>query len=486
MSTADRLRQIQRHERLRELMCAKVEKMATKGLAHAALSDKQKEFIQHEVDLLIHSGDARESCLERIATSLKVFVEPPRKTQSALEVKTASAKLAVPTTSSKPAAPAEDKKKVAKPSSVSALDDHETSADRRRVVPPSVVHADDVWAELCHRDVEEYNCSLAAQRRVVKKKEEEQRQFLEAQVERRRQLRVAAHEEELRQAKLEEEQRKVFEAEEIKKKELVKQKLAAEKKLRDEQLAHALERKMREEVAKKLENEAQAKQAQVECAKETELQNAKRLKQKEEVLKFQEINKVFEEMKSQQRQKEADYDKEQQRLYLEKLAKQERDRDEALVKLFEKQKKQGQIASEMAASVLVKAAEDERKAQEYTAKKEAERLAALKRKQDKEEQEKMKVKQTLALQILEKEQVRLHQRDELLHQREEIKKEVQQAMQQERQRAAMEKMKKERQRALLEEQIDARSQSRIVHMSEDERKLNAKLIEKVLSPQRTH
>lgn len=463
MSQVDRIRNAQRHERLRELMATKVER-----LSKTNLTDKQREFIRHEVDLLIHNGDASESSLHRVAASLRVFSERPQPSSTTPQ----------PTTKR---APSDFSKRATEKPTVSPLESADAAHRRQN---PSEAHADDVWAHLSKRDAEEFAREQLEHRKLLKRKENEQRNFLETQVNRRTEMKMQRAEEERQEAARDKEQVRIWQIEEQRKKDDLRNRLANERQMRDDQLRLAKEKKARDETSRREEDLRQAEQIRDAIRKEEEQNELKKLKTKEEVAKFQAINRMHEEEKQREREREAEMDKVHQRQHLERLAKQEQERDEALAKMHEKQRHQQTMATQMQASVAEKAADDERKAKEYALKKEQQEAAEAQRKADKQSQEKTKIKQYLAMQLLERENQRAEERARQERLREQMKRDVESAEREEYMRNLRRKEKQDYQRQLLEQQMTEKSTSAPVFMTDEERRLNAKLIDRASQPSR--
>ncbi|CUG88238.1 Hypothetical protein, putative [Bodo saltans] len=449
-------------------MANKVEKMAK-----STLNAQQREFIRSEVDLLIHNGDASESSLHRVAASLRVFADRPQAVAPPSRRSPSENGISIKKNDAKPSINAAASKATAV---------NESSTARRP--PPSEVHAGDVWAHLSKRDAEEFAKEQLEHRKLLKRKEDEQRNFLEAQVQRRTEIKLRHEEDERAKAAIEMEQVRLWQIEELKKKDEVKKKLADDRQQRDEQLRLAKEKKAREEILRREDDERQAAAIREAIRKEEELNEVKRIRQKEEVAKFHAINKMHEDAKQRERDREAEMDKVHQKLYLERLAKDERERDQSLAKMHEKQRHQQTMATQMQASVAERAADDERKAKEYASKKEAQAAEEARKKAERQDQEKTKIKQYLAMQILEREQKQDEERDRQEKLRLQMKQDVEAAERAEHERLLLRKQKQDHQRVLLEQQMTERENQRPVYMTDEERRLNAKLIDKALAPKR--
>ena len=476
---SDKQKVAQRHQRLRDLMVTKVEKMITHG-TDKKLTDAQREFVVQEVDLLLHSGDARESSLQRIATQLRVL-NPTAAPRAATQP--------VPTAEKEKhhhhhkTSKAVENAAAATPEAANGKSIDEEGS-KRRIRLPQEVHSGDLWAKMAEVDVLDYNREIVEARRIAKKKYEEQCRFLDQQVAKRKEVEQRLVVEEKEVAKEVERQRELWEQEAKKLEESRKERFVQERRQRDEQLEQARLRKVREAEVLKKEDKVLAEKLRLEAIKEQEVNQQRKLKAREEVARAQEFNRQFKEGRAQQLAKDVELDKEHQRMSVERLEKQEREREEALLKMQERQKRQHIMAARMETSVAEKAAEDEKKAQAYMDRVTAEQQQEEQKKLEKQAAEKLRMRQYLNLQILEREKARAKELEEVEKLREQSKRLAEEEERREREKRLVEKQKALLHRKDIEAQMERRSQIHEVFMSEKEKQLNSKILSKVDSPKK--
>lgn len=507
---ADRIRNAQRHERLKELLTQKVEKMListnpTERKA-AVLSDTQRDFVNQELDLMLHSGDASEKSISRLVAQLRVLTTSgdAAKNQQKYYVNAKSddgsqvsgahkkhrharsdngskvssvrpspsqiANLAVKGPSpGLQAAKSSNNNKHSKQFVEASIMAHSPS----RKDQLSALHDHDMWAKMCAKDQENFFREKQMEKKVGKEKAEEQRLYLDQQVALRKNKKQTVVQEERLFVQHEMQQLEIWKAQEEKEVARKKSRFDEERKARDEQLDLARARKHEEAEVLRLVDVEQAKKSQTEYAKEQKMIEVKKLKTKDEVAKFHEYNSQFQDSRKNQLEKERSMDREHQRLFLERLEKQEQEREDALLKMHERQKRQFVMASKIQGSQAEKSRTDEDKAAVYLARTEAKNDATKKAKLDKEKDEKVKLKQYLTLQMLAKEKDAAERRAQLEDQKVQVKMEMEESERREAQRRVKEKQKSLRHRAEIEDQIREHAQRRNVIMTETEMRLNA-------------
>jgi hypothetical protein len=509
MPTADRVRLAQRHEKLRDLMTDKVVERVGRRVSEA-----EREYIAQEVDMLIHRGENSDAALTTIASHVRHLTPassqvsaPPTKDRirdhnakpAAAPPPYARTRDSAPSTVVEAARAADayikqqqqqlqqqQKQQSRKlppgltPELMAALENSDAQAStQRRLQDPTDAHRDDLWARMAEKDVEQHNRELLEERRRAKKLEDEQRAYLDQQIALRERKVVATKVDEQKFVVEEQRQKKLWE-EDIKKKEAEKKRRFAEEKAsRDAQLDAARQRKAIEEARRRQEDAEAAVRDREAYEKEQELIKERKVRAKEDVVKAQQFNKHFEEVRTTEKSKEKAKDLEHQRLFLERLRKQDEERELALVKMHEKQRHQQQIAYQMQAGYETKAADDERKALEHKRKREAEELAREREVAEKAAAQKVKQRQYLMLQMIEREEGRKKDREDMETQKRRIEAELDAAERKEAERLLVTKKRNEDHRKAIEGQIVAsEARHRPLYMSEAEKRLNSPILRK--------
>lgn len=536
---ADNIRNAQRHERLRDMMTAKIAKVVEHGTNKGAVVTKQRrqadgdggtlgaltaqevDYVRNEVDLLLHTGDASEASLNRIAMQVRMMAEnrkrggssgtgpaplPPLKPR----VPSSTTNYSDAPESHAPTASAANKRDSRKPGAAGLQDArvsvhayatstsnplnpagslHPASPPRNKfkdVTPERIARSKefyaedgfDPWALMMEKDKEAFCNEIVMQRRANRQKEDEQRIVLDQQVKRRVDKKQQLIDEERARAKEEAALIKEYELREQKQKQEIKKKHEAEKKMLEEQVVMSKARKLEEKRVYQEEERKRAEDIQraIQQEKETVIEEKRAVRIERE--KFHEFNKANKDVHRIQKEKEAQEDHKLQQQFLEKLGKEERDRDEALARLHERMTRQAEMAHKIQSKWQEKSADDERKATDFAAKKAAAEEAVERGKREKEEREKLKLRQALALQVMDKEQRKAKAREEFLSYRKVFAKEVEAAQQDEVERRHIQKRKLDEQRALLEAQLKEKEKIKAVTMTEAEKQINNRLLEK--------
>ena len=536
---SDRIRNAQRHERLRDMMTTKIAKMVEHGTNKGAVVTKQRkqsdndggtlgaltqqevEYVRNEVDLLLHTGDATEGSLNRIAMQVRMMADtrkkgggsgipqPKPRIPSSASNYSQVASEAAPSTSV-PAASTAVKRDSRKPGAAGLQDArvsvhaYATSTSNplnpagslqpsspprnkfKDVTPERVARTKqfttedpfDPWALLQEKEKEAFCNEIVMQRRATRKKEDEQREVLDQQVQRRMMKKQELIQEERARAREEAKLIKEYEDQEFKRKMEIKKKHEEEKRMLEEQAALSKQRKLEEKLSYQDEERkrALAIQKAIELEKEALIEEKRAVRQERE--KFHEFNKANKDIHRIQKEKEAKEDHRLQQEFLAKLAKEEGEREEALAKLHERMTRQAEMAHKMQTKWQEKSSDDERKAREFAAKKAAAEEAEERAKREREELQKIKLRQALALQVKDKEEKKAKAREEFLSYKKVFSKEVEAAQQDELQRRLLHKKKIEEQRALLEAQLKEREKIKVVTMTEAEKQINSRLLEK--------
>ena len=492
MSKADSIKLAQRHEKLRELMTAKVVKL----VGHK-LSDAEKDRCMQEVDLLLHRGDATEQALQLLANQLRALTPAPgqgRGKAGGSQVSATMAAAHAPSGGSavnvhaaaKRADAAVGTKPATKPPSAPAtmkseflLDPEDDQVSRQRCrVAPAQVAAEDLWAKIAQKEVEAFNRDTLQYRRSLKKKEEEQRLFLDTQVQVRKQKAVAVREDEKKYGVEEQRQLDVWRDEERRQAEARKRRFAEEKASRDAQLELAKDKRAREEAKRKIEDELAAARDRAAYEKEQEAIKERRIRAREEVVKAQQFNAEFNKVKAGEKAKERAEDVKHQQMFLERLAKQDAEREMNLVKMQEKQRRQQQIAFQMESTLADKAKVDEEKAEEYRHARVAKAEAEERARAEKAAAAAVKQRQYLVLQMLEHEERRKAEREKFLAEKEAAKESLEAAERKEHEKTIRAKEAAQKHRREIEAQMAMKAKVKTTYMSDAERKLNMPLLAK--------
>lgn len=460
------------HGTNRQAVATKQRRQVDDGLGGTlgSLTDQEIMFVRSEVDRLIQAGDASEASLNRIAMQVRV-----------------AAKGALPQAKSKPTLEGPPTQKVTRSAPEALPSLNSSKHDRSSFLPDALAAAKefyaedgvDPWAVMYEKDKEEYNKEIIAQRRANRKKEAEQRDYLDKQVQARVEVKKRLVEEEHARAKEDLRQVKMYEEQEQKAKEAIRRKHEVEKKMFEEQLALSKARKAQESQKRREEEQAVAAEIQQGIVEEKKVLSERKAAGRAEVAKFAQQNFANKDQYRIQKAKDAEEDARLQQAFLDKLAKEEKTREENLLKLHERMTRQMEMAHTIQKTMQEKSADDERKAEIYATEKAAREEAARKAAADKAALEKMKLRQALALQVLEKEQRQAKLRADDLSYKSVFNKEVEESQRAELERRAADRQRITKQKEILDQQMKIRSNQKHVVMSEAERQLNAKRIEQL-------
>eukprot|EP01060_Flectonema_neradi_P039636 TRINITY_DN87_c6_g1_i3.p1 TRINITY_DN87_c6_g1~~TRINITY_DN87_c6_g1_i3.p1 ORF type:complete len:396 (+),score=106.21 TRINITY_DN87_c6_g1_i3:120-1307(+) len=352
-----------RINRIRDLMVQKICKMY-KDQTGEKVNSKKMGFVNEKLQHVLVSRNPTDQDLMKILSELKHEYEGEKTS------KRASSSILEPLNRKGSSVvgqlPLEDTQKKEESSSLEPT----VSAPPTMPHPPSVLSGamrnrivqNDMWARLSKKDLQEYEIEESNRKKRTKDRMMAQKLALDEQV-KQQQIRKAAerdaeerahHEDELRAQQWRCEQ----EAEEARK----RQAYNLEKQQRDQQLREIDKRKKLEQEEKRMEESAIASKIKQEIEAEQTAAVNKRLKAKEYITKFMEYNTEQRAAKNAAKEKEFELDKQLHRMYIDKLEKQERERDDSLKKLYARQNKQIAMSSKLAAGLAEKAADDERRA----------------------------------------------------------------------------------------------------------------------------
>eukprot|EP00744_Colponema_vietnamica_P008770 GILI01012503.1.p1 GENE.GILI01012503.1~~GILI01012503.1.p1 ORF type:complete len:504 (-),score=116.79 GILI01012503.1:83-1594(-) len=491
------IRTAQRQERLRDMMVSKIAKLIEHGTNRQAIATKQRRqvddgfggtlgsltdqeisFVRSEVDRLIQAGDASEASLNRIAMQVRVAAKGPlpqtTKSKSMAEMLAGSAAQKAPRVNAVESLPSLNTSKVERP----VISPDTLAATKEFYVEDGI----DPWSVMYDKDKEEYNKEIIAQRRSNRKKESEQREFLDKQVQARQSVKKRLIEEEHTRAREDQRQIKMYEEQEQRAKEAIRRKHEVEKKMFEEQLALSKARKAMEEQTRREEEQLVAADIQQGIVEEKKIITERKIAGRAEVARFAQLNFANKDNYRIQKAKDADEDARLQQAFLDRLAKEEKAREDNLIKLHERMTRQMEMAHTIQKTMKEKSSDDERKANIYAAQKAAKEEAAQKAASEKVALEKMKLRQALALQVLEKEQRQAKLRTDDLSYKAVFNKEVEESQRTELERRAADRMRITKQKEILDSQMSIRNSQKHVVMSEAERQFNAKRLEQLSQP----
>jgi hypothetical protein len=424
---------------------------------------------------MLHRGDATDGSLNLVANQVRSIAA------GAGRAKTTKRATPTPSTSNAnygtvAAARKADSDVSKMPALKAKKTDIDAVLDESHVASPPRKPRDDpsqnMWAKMAKRDAEEYHHDIVTYRRSLKRKEAEQRVYLDQQVKVRKDAVVVARDAEGIFAVEEDRQRVAWEADEIKIEAIKKKRHVDEKKSRDEQLVDMKQRRAREVIVRRVADEQSAVRDRDGYVKEQELIKERRIHARVEVAKAQSFNQEFKLVKAAEKEKERLQDIEHQRMFLERLAQQEGVRELTLVKMQEKQKVQQQIAFQLQSTVADRAAIDEVKANEYYYKLQAKHDAEEASKKAHVEAEKIKHKQYLTVQMIEREERRKAERDQVIESRQDVLKELAKSERKQHETIVKSKEKAQQHRHAIEDQIVSHAARHELAMTDTERKLN--------------
>jgi len=338
----------------------------------------------------------------------------------------------------------------------------------------------DLWAQLVHEDVLAYDKEQMALRAERRKRMHDQRGALDAQINSMNAKKDSQIEQEKlfavqQQTQLEQWMQDTKKAEAAK-----KEQLELEKRIRDEQMQSTADRKSKESDVRRREDEAVLKKIQLDTQHDLQLQAKKREDAKAEMKKFSEFNALQKQVKLQKQLEEVEVDKKHQQLYLQKLEKQEHEREEALRKLYERQTKHTVMATKMTAGMNERSKQDELRAAAEQERIRSREASIEQRKKEKIEEDKAKLKQYLAMQVRDKDRQRVLQREAVQAERRLVISEMEEADEKEKARKAALRNKETLYRQQVEAQMRDRQQdTNIRGMTLQEHRLNAKRLEKL-------
>jgi len=338
----------------------------------------------------------------------------------------------------------------------------------------------DLWAQLVHEDVLAYDKEQMALRAEQRKRMHDQRGALDAQINSMNAKKESQVEQEKlfatqQQKQLEQWMQDTKTAEAAK-----KEQLELEKRIRDEQMQSTADRKSKESDVRRREDEAVLKKIQLDTQHDLQLQSKKREDAKAEMKKFSEFNALQKQVKLQKQLEEVEVDKKHQQLYLQKLEKQEQEREEALRKLYERQTKHTVMATKMTAGMNERSKQDELRAAAEQERIRSREASIEQRKKEKIEEDKAKLKQYLAMQVRDKDRQRVLQREAVQAERRLVISEMEEADEKEKARKAALRNKETLYRQQVEAQMRDRQQdTNIRGMTLQEHRLNAKRLEKL-------
>ena len=185
-------------------------------------------------------------------------------------------------------------------------------------------------------------------------------------------------------------------------------------------------------------------------------------------------------MKEREKQKECDLDRQLHMEYINKLEKQEKERERSLKKLYDRQHRQIQAGSKMAAGLAERALEDERRAVTEQKKMFEKASKAEELKNSQIAREKENIKSYLAQQIHDKEARKLQERQELAGLKESLMADVRAAESQEREQRMLKRVKNVENRAAIEKQILGKHRPETQEaMTSNERRINKQLLRRL-------
>eukprot|EP01064_Diplonema_japonicum_P005614 TRINITY_DN13737_c0_g2_i1.p1 TRINITY_DN13737_c0_g2~~TRINITY_DN13737_c0_g2_i1.p1 ORF type:complete len:498 (+),score=143.42 TRINITY_DN13737_c0_g2_i1:81-1496(+) len=456
---------------VKELMVQKVSKryMASTG---EKLNTAKLAFITEEVGKLLTQKNPTDSDLSKVVHVLKVKFgrsrrsdeHDPRRTSSLPEV---------------PRSAGEDKERGSSRQSENMAPHQPNSPPLGLYAQRNLLVREDMWARLSKKDQQDYEVEEAKRKKKTKERMLEQRKALDEQIRQQQVRKQWEHEEEEKVHKMEATKLESWKVEMELEEKKRKQASVLEKRDRDEQLKDLDRRKRAEEDLKKREEADIAKKIQTELEAEQQATVAKRLKAKDDIAKFMSYNAEQRQIKTSMKDKEMEEDRELHKMYVEKLEKQEREREESLRKLYARQSKQVALGSRIAAGLAERAAEDERRAAE-----EQRRMLEKVQNEEKRRQlaivtEKEKIKMYLAQQIHEKERRKQQEKDDLVNLRDRMMADVKISEEQEKEKASMKRAKEVKNRCAIEDQIRTKHACTQEAMSNQERRINRQLLRRL-------
>eukprot|EP01060_Flectonema_neradi_P018779 TRINITY_DN25713_c0_g1_i1.p1 TRINITY_DN25713_c0_g1~~TRINITY_DN25713_c0_g1_i1.p1 ORF type:complete len:476 (+),score=115.13 TRINITY_DN25713_c0_g1_i1:28-1428(+) len=435
-----------RHERLKELMMKKIHSLNQKAGCNS-MGCEMKAFAEKQIELLMKSGKMSEGDLHKISVQIRSMHDSSQKSSAG---KRAQASSTISTKVSRAA------------SVVTAATNDIAETDS------------DLWAKLCHQDVDEWIAESNKARQKKRVRMDEQRAALDLQVKALKELKIRQVEQEKLYAKREEEEREAWKIEKSKIEEKKKEACMEEKRTRDEQLQLMKVRKAAEEKNRKTEDERIIAKLREDIKQEQQEKQKVKAAAREEIKRYIEINKAQNAAKEKTLREEAEMDRIHQRDHLAKLERQEREREEALKRLADRQTNQIKIAQQMAASINEKAAEDEKRAVAEMQRKWERLQKEEKEREDKAAAEKEEMRRYLVLQISDKEKMRAIEHKRCAEEREQLKRDLVYAENMEAERKRQRKMKDMTHKKDIERQIEERRNRKTVVMSSVEKLLNSR------------
>eukprot|EP00756_Hemistasia_phaeocysticola_P040729 Hpha_TRINITY_DN16880_c1_g1::TRINITY_DN16880_c1_g1_i1::g.148743::m.148743 len=459
-----------RHNHLKSLVVMKIRKMYQKS---GGKTWGEGDFAERQVEALLKNGKVEDGDLHRIAQQMlhsqhqapktsnnvhkKRLPHPPSSKVQASVVSTA---LRTGVSGAGAAVGGEGD-----PSVVTA--DPSPLRDRLR----AQCSADD-WARMLMADVEEYHTQNKAKKQTQLDRMKQQRTALDLQVAEQKVLQTQAIQREQKYADEERAQRELWREETARMEKKKRDALTQEKRLRDEQLQRRCEQRLRDQDAKRDEEARQAQRLKDELKQEQEERAQHRERVRAEVQRSMQYNEAQKAVRIKLQREEAAEDAEHQRMYLDKLKKQEQEREDALRKIYARQSKQSGLAEQLHENVRQRAQEAERRA-ENEAKAQMDKQARVEEERhQRQAAEKAVMKQYLAQQINEKVSHRQRSLQQRVMERQALTNDIRVAEEEEIRRREARRERERAHKRDIEQQIAAKTSRPLVVMSDTERQLN--------------
>eukprot|EP01062_Namystynia_karyoxenos_P070696 TRINITY_DN66071_c0_g1_i1.p1 TRINITY_DN66071_c0_g1~~TRINITY_DN66071_c0_g1_i1.p1 ORF type:complete len:542 (+),score=250.00 TRINITY_DN66071_c0_g1_i1:101-1627(+) len=337
--------------------------------------------------------------------------------------------------------------------------------------------AADDWARMLLADVVDWNAELRRQREAQRNRMQVQRAALDEQMAERKALESDRAQQERQYAEQERAQREIWRAETLAMEQRRRDTVQQERRARDEQIRSLQEAREREQAERRREDERVARELRDAAAREKEERQRQRERARAEVKRSQEYNEAQRSVRVQQQEQEAAMDAVHQQAYLERLQRQDAEREEALKQIFTRQGKHSGLASQLYQAVQRKAAADEARA-------EAEAQRQLEAKQREEELRlrrqqaaNAKMRVHLAEQLGERVAQKQKQKQERVAELAAVSADVRQAEEEAARKKRERRERDSRHKRELEQQMQGRRETAI--MSEQERRLNLGRLQRV-------
>jgi hypothetical protein len=440
------------------------------------------QYISEQCDRIVKSGSSTEADLQKIVSGLKQFVPSATKPDSLNSNRSKSA-TAIPridtenlstNRSSSTRSNYSPGDQVDSPS-LSTLD---TTERYNKYKTQKIDYGEDVWAAIAVRDAEVFSEEQRMHYTRLQEQKKSLKYDLDSQVLQHREIERRKKDDDRRASEFIKAERERFNREQEEQEKTRLNRIWNEKKIRDDQLQAANQRRMSEDDRRKREEEQNVQDLKKRINKERMKEQQKRKMARDEIQQFLSYNETLKHRKAEIAKEEQELDRLTMEENNKRMERQEKQRELEFRKMYERQAKAMAMGSKLQVTLEEKARDDERKAQMEQEEQQRRREYEHQIKLEKLMKDNDNVKSTLATQIQARQNEIKHLLDERQREKELLELQLEQAKQEEAERIRRKREAAIRHRQELESQIRT-SKRDTVYMTDEEKKLNAKLLQQL-------